>query len=286
MYKLPWRIGIGLAVLSFLVLHFVADIFEEPSSAANTGGTGSELVQSAMYTLAMILQFIVPIGLSIAAAVSFLKQSKGFGLFEAVEDDTPSVVRQINWRDFEALICEGFRREGYRVEERGGSGPDGAIDLIATKAKKRLLIQCKDWKNPLVGVMVIRELHAIVMARRADGGVAITGGVFTKEARDLAKNSAIRLIDGDELQRMIGAPQSDAVAPPSLTVEAAAAPRKSTAPAGPQCPKCRAEMVERVAKQGKFAGRQFWVCSQYPKCTGIASAFDPQEAVRRSQSAA
>ena len=34
----------------------------------------------------------------------------------------------------------------------------------------------------------------------------------------------------------------------------------------PQCPECGAEMAERIAKQGKFAGKAFWGCRQYPKC--------------------
>jgi ssDNA-binding Zn-finger/Zn-ribbon topoisomerase 1 len=35
------------------------------------------------------------------------------------------------------------------------------------------------------------------------------------------------------------------------------------------CPRCEAEMVERTAKRGKFAGQRFWGCEKYPKCSGI-----------------
>jgi hypothetical protein len=32
------------------------------------------------------------------------------------------------------------------------------------------------------------------------------------------------------------------------------------------CPKCSSNMVVRVAKKGKNAGKQFWACGSYPKC--------------------
>jgi restriction system protein len=263
---LPRRIGVGVAVLSFLLFHLVADTFEEPSAAANLAGMGSDFMRSGIYTFALLFQFILPTGLLIGVGASFGKRSKGFGLFEAAQDDTPSVVKAIAWRDFELLICEAFRRERYRVEERGGSGPDGGVDLIATMAKKRILIQCKHWKTQQVGVMAIRELNGVVTARRADGGVVVTGGTFTKEARDVAETCRIRLIDGNELQQIIGPAQSSPSASPLPVVPMAAA---VNTPAAPNCPKCGAAMVDRIATQGKLAGKHFWGCSQHPKCAGI-----------------
>ena len=32
------------------------------------------------------------------------------------------------------------------------------------------------------------------------------------------------------------------------------------------CPKCGSIMVLRTAKKGEYAGKQFWGCSEYPKC--------------------
>jgi len=32
------------------------------------------------------------------------------------------------------------------------------------------------------------------------------------------------------------------------------------------CPKCEREMVLRTAKRGVNAGKQFWGCSDYPRC--------------------
>jgi restriction system protein len=208
------------------------------------------------------------------AVVSFVKRSIGIR-FDAATDDTPGVVREMEWRNFELLICGALRQEGYRIDERGGSGPNGEIDLIATKARQRLLIQCKYWKTQQVGVSVIRELNGVVAARHADGGIVVTGGTFTKEARDFARGCRIRLIGGESLQQIIAAAQAN----PSAQLAA-------SVPAAPRCPKCGAGMVSYLAKQGKFAGKHFWACSLYPKCTGIALALESEPQTRGSRSAA
>ncbi len=38
----------------------------------------------------------------------------------------------------------------------------------------------------------------------------------------------------------------------------------------PACPRCGKPMVLRTAKSGKNAGQQFWGCSGYPQCKGVA----------------
>ena len=40
----------------------------------------------------------------------------------------------------------------------------------------------------------------------------------------------------------------------------------------PSCPKCGSSMVLRKAKKGQNAGKEFWGCSNFPKCRGIANA--------------
>jgi len=209
------------------------------------------------------------------AVVSFVKRSIGIRP-HAARDDTPGVIKAMEWRDFELLICGALRQEGYRIDARGGSGPNGEIDLIATKAKQRLLIQCKHWRTKQVGVSVIRELNGVVAARRADGGIVVTGGTFTKEARDFARGCRIRLIGGESLQHIIAAAAQ-------MIPSAQLSP---TVPAPPRCPKCGAGMIDYIAKQGKFAGKHFWACSLYPKCTGIALALESEERTRGSRSAA
>ena len=39
----------------------------------------------------------------------------------------------------------------------------------------------------------------------------------------------------------------------------------------PICPKCNSSMKIRVARKGKHAGKQFWGCSNFPRCNGIVN---------------
>ncbi len=39
----------------------------------------------------------------------------------------------------------------------------------------------------------------------------------------------------------------------------------------PLCPSCQEPMVERLALRGETAGKPFWGCSRYPRCTGNMS---------------
>lgn len=272
--KLPWRTAVGLSILTFLALHLVADLFDPLEAAGEPGAAGAITAGYVVHVIALVLQFILPIGFLGGVAVAIVNRVKAIRLLEAPPDDTPAAVKGIGWREFETAICEAFRREGYRVEERGRSAPDAQIDLIATKAKRRILIQCKHWKAPQVGVALVRELTEIVAARRADGGALVTGGSFTKEARDLAASSRIRLIDGDAIQEILGSAQPS---PTVLAATPAPVAARAVSASAPACPKCGSAMIDRVAKQGKFAGRHFWGCSQFPKCTGIASASQPEQ---------
>lgn len=47
--------------------------------------------------------------------------------------------------------------------------------------------------------------------------------------------------------------------------------RKNQAMAGgsPACPKCGKPMFKRMQKKGQMQGREFWGCSDYPRCNGL-----------------
>lgn len=47
--------------------------------------------------------------------------------------------------------------------------------------------------------------------------------------------------------------------------------RAAPAAQPPQCPQCGSLMVLRTAKGGKSPGSQFWGCTKYPECKGVAS---------------
>ncbi len=52
-------------------------------------------------------------------------------------------LRALSWQDFEKLVGEAYRRPGYVVEETGGGGPDGEVDLVIRNDGKTYFVQCK-----------------------------------------------------------------------------------------------------------------------------------------------
>jgi len=170
-------------------------------------------------------------------------------------------VRALGWQRFEALLAEAFRREGYTVRRKDGDGPDGGVDVRLSRDGNATLVQCKHWKGK-AGAPIVRELLGVVAAERADAGIVVASGGFTKEAIGFADQATrqgqrMRLIDGDALLRMIRAVQS-----PQGHAEPESVPQP------PTCPKCGAAMDRKLARRGANAGNEFWGCTRYPACKG------------------
>lgn len=113
-----------------------------------------------------------------------------------------SNLRLLTSEEFEWLVGEVFRREGWTVKETGRQdGPDGNIDLELTQPGRRMIVQCKRWQSWLVGVDVVRAFAGTLMREGLVGsdGIFITLSDFTPDARDEAKAVGIGLIDNAEL---------------------------------------------------------------------------------------
>lgn len=184
-------------------------------------------------------------------------------------------LNNLSWQDFERQVAEVYRQQGYSVDEVGGGGADGGVDLRLRSDGATSIVQCKRWKVYKVGVKPIRELYGVMTAESADRAIFITSGVYTDEALRFAEGKPLGLIDGAQLAEMLRqfqsslrqstAPSTISVSPPLPTAPTV------TAPARPQCPRCGSDMVLRRAKRGANAGREFWGCSTYAqtKCGGI-----------------
>jgi restriction system protein len=83
---------------------------------------------------------------------------------------------------------------------------DGGRDIIAKindGAKREfLLVESKRYTGT-VGVKRIRELYGVVNAEKANRGVLVTSGKFTRDAKKFADSNSIQLIDGDMFVRLL-----------------------------------------------------------------------------------
>lgn len=180
-------------------------------------------------------------------------------------------VRQLPWRQFEAIVGEAFRRRGYSVTENAVDGADGGIDLVLRKDGATLYVQCKQWRLTKVGVKPIRELNGVIAASDAVGGFFVASGDYTDDARDFARRCSIGLIDGPALIEMIALAREPQ---PYLdpTSRRHPEPVLGTPVVDPACPFCGGPMVLRKAMRGKNAGGTFWGCRSYPGCRGTKQA--------------
>ena len=194
------------------------------------------------------------------AIASLLRRRKRAGLLTKAQsaDDPQKLVSSLSWADFELLVGEAYRKQGYIVTETGGGGPDGGVDLILTNATGKTFVQCKRWKSNSVGLPVVRELLGSMTALGSGRGIVVTAGRFTKDANEFANKHNIELVDGPKLVKLIGP-----IAP--ITPSRASA---TPTPRVPLCPTCSSTMVTRVGRQGANKGTSFWGCTSYPKCRG------------------
>ncbi len=263
---MPWWVGVVLAVVIYLVLHSVAS--SPLPTVSSPTQVSSLMVNSVWRGLAYGGQYILPFICLLGALTSFLRRRKRQGLHDDVRrSNAPDALERMSWREFEMLVGEGFRQRGYAVQESGGGGADGGVDLVLRKDGETFLVQCKQWKALKVSVSVVRELYGVMAARGAAGGFVVTSGRFTDEAEAFAQGRNIRLFNGAALLQLIRSGRmASSQVPSAPPVE-----QKPVAPAAlaaPACPICSKAMVRRVAKRGATAGSAFWGCTAYPACRG------------------
>lgn len=265
---LPWWAGVGLALVSYLWLHSVAA--QPVRVAAAPGQIGASLATGVFTAMASALQYIVPMLCLAGAGLSAYKRHQRQALLlNTARSPAADVLNGMTWQQFEQLVGEAFRVQGFRVAETGGGGADGGVDLVLTRGAEKHLVQCKQWRAFKVGVDVVRELYGVMAATGAAGGYVVTSGRFTDEATAFASGRNVKLIDGPQLHKLIASVQTARV--PASTRDQVAMPTKAQVVAGgtaPSCPVCSEGMVRRTAKKGGNAGQEFWGCKNYPRCRG------------------
>ena len=284
--KLPWWAGFAMATISYFVLHQMAAAASVPLKPGETGALFKTMFKSAAYAL----QYILPILFLAGAGLSAWKRRERQALVEhVVASKSADALDGMTWHQFEKLVGEAFRLQGYTVTETGGGGADGGVDLALTRGTEKFLVQCKQWRAFKVGVGVVRELYGVMAASGAAGGFVVTSGRFTEEATSFASGRNVKLVDGPQLHALIKQAQAArgdrGAQPPSTSSRATAATPSSSRASTPEapgarsstvgsatsahtCPLCSKVMVKRTARRGANAGGEFWGCTGYPECKG------------------
>jgi restriction system protein len=268
---LPWWAGVGLAIVGYLLLHAAAS--QTVVAATQVGQMGTMVTQTLWKTFANVGQYALPIICLAGAAMSAWKRKQRKNLITNVTQSPASdALDGISWQQFEMLVGEGFRLQGYTVVETGGGGADGGVDLVLSRPGKngaeKFLVQCKQWRAFKVGVDVVRELYGVMAAKGAAGGFVVTSGRFTDDAIGFATGRNVTLINGQKLNGLIRQAEVEPRGASIRDVQARATQPVAGRDPERTCPSCSQPMILRTAKRGANAGREFWGCTGYPVCRG------------------
>lgn len=253
--RLPWWVSVCFAAVVYAGLKFVLPFF-----------ASNYIILKGIAPLASQYAWVAAIFLIPAAVSAFgsFRKSRQLDRQNGIES-----IRSLDWKQFEELLGEAYRRQGYSVKENSSAGPDGGIDLTIKQDGNVYLVQCKQWRNFKVGVKVVREMLGLVTAHGAQGTIIVTSGTFTQEAKAFASGKPIELVEGHQLVGMIGSVQIRPMVAVSDTMgqtRPVDAHKVQPIASVRQCPRCGGEMVVRKARRGATAGSRFLGCSGYPKC--------------------
>ncbi len=246
---LPWWVSVIVSILTYIGLKFIVP-------ALPIENIFLQSFQTVLPNVAHILASILLIPAPISAFSTWRKRK--------LLDNQKNIqtIRSLTWRQFEELVAEAYRRQGYTVIENQTIGADGGIDVRLKKDNALHLVQCKNWRINKVGVKTVREMYGVMVAEHASSMKIIISGMFTQEAKSFAHNKPIDLVDGPQLEKLIANVQTSA---PTLNSTQTLSSRNITE-SKTSCPRCGEPLILRTAKQGSNAGGQFWGCSTFPKC--------------------
>ena len=267
---MPWWVGVAIGLIGYAVLHHVATPVQVVP--VQPGQASSFAARAAIAGLASVGQYLVLLVGLLGAVMSFIRRNQRKSLVADVAGaQSASALDGMSWREFEILVGEAFRLQGYQVTETGGGGADGGIDLVLTKGNEKFLVQCKQWKAYKVGVDVVRELYGAMTAKGAAGGYVVTSGQFTGDAKVFADGRNLQLVDGPMLfglikqaKRSLAVPNQPSTYKPTMVA--------ANGDFEPSCPQCGSAMTRRTARKGPNAGKDFWGCSRSPACKGVRSS--------------
>jgi restriction system protein len=163
----------------------------------------------------------------------------------------PEYLISIDPRDFEHLVCELFRRLGYKAEVTAYIGDNG-IDAYLEKDGEKSILQCKRVQGS-VGEPIIRDLYGAMHASCASSAFIVTTGSASNKAKQWVGDKPIRIIEFQELRKLIDDNfKEDEIVPESFSVEANGIR---------MCPRCGSALRQVKSRTGKFLG-----CTSYPNC--------------------
>ncbi len=139
---------------------------------------------------------------------------------ESIADPVGITLRGLGLNDFEGLVAEVFRKQGYQVSDGAAGYAGGRREILLTRADERAIapppqadsrgtpptsavVHIRYWQAWRVGATEVRELTAAVAAKGAERGFLVVPGELTRDARRMAAGNPIEMIDGAGLRALV-----------------------------------------------------------------------------------
>lgn len=112
-------------------------------------------------------------------------------------------IDDMSGQEFELLLIEKLLPlDGYTNINGTSYTGDYGVDIIAEKNNIKCAIQCKRF-NSKVSVRAIQEIVAGRKHYRCEKAIVITNNYYTKNAKELAFDNKVELLDRDDIIKMI-----------------------------------------------------------------------------------
>lgn len=191
----PWWVGASVATAVLAAEGLLVSI---PRPAGPIGNALVGAVQAKPFILLAVAVAALFFGAAVVAAFRGRERAK---LLD-VQYDLNS-VKALDWRQFERLVAEAYRRLGFRVRVTGQGGADGGVDLILTRASEKVIVQCKQWRSTSIGASVVREMYGLMAHHKATAVAIVCTGKFTRDAATFAAGKPIELVNGEALAKLV-----------------------------------------------------------------------------------
>lgn len=141
--RLPAWACLGLALAAWFAFKALVSYCSSPppAGAPPLDGMGRRILATPF----LFAQYGIP-GLLVVSALigATTRASRRRKLAEAMAFPL-TTLEALSWREFEQLLADAFRQQGFAVTEGRGRGPDGGVDLRLRRDGQVHLVQAKHW---------------------------------------------------------------------------------------------------------------------------------------------
>ena len=174
--------------------------------------------------------------------------------------DSLQSIRWLSPKEFNRLVEEGFRRQGYLVQSSERFSARAGIDIILRKGASHILVLCRRDPEPARQMAAVQELHAATATLQGGNGLLITCAIVAPEVKVFAARQGIAVIEGPALLKLVQRARGNIMHPAGRREPHFGIPLNAL----PVCASCGGPMVP--ASDHERAEGAGWYCARGGGC--------------------